>query len=410
MCKNLKVRQRNLFQNLSLFNAIIFIAVFLLTQMTIPVFVKASSLIIYDGAFSNGNGEKAEFSSDNAVIKYSVDVEGDSDRVFIVLALYDNKGKQLKDIKYKKYSVSGYKTISLDISLPSGDEYTGNYLVKAMLWSNFKKIIPLTDAIICQQERNWPEIIELNDYINIEENTTTYYYPWLANYHLTDNEQLSYDYKGSEGGQRVTCGAVSPKNPNKMIIGLDTVAFYKTSDGGINWNLSFGDGMHQRGISSVIYHPDDDNILFCTACSSKESEYQGIYKSCDGGETWVQKHTMQNGYGCALKLFAFGDVVGGKRVIYAASYKGGVFASYDDGETWQSIGLENVSVYNLTFSNGVLIATTPELGVMTTTNDGESWISKNTNLHYCISCRCYIFKRAEKRTNYFRSFNFRQRR
>lgn len=366
---------------LSRFNTIILIAVFLLTQIMIPVFANESNLIIYDGTFSNGNDEKAEFSSNNAVIKYSVDVDvnGEKDKVFLVLALYDKKGTQLKDVKSEKHVIRGLQTISSEISLPSGDEYTGDYIVKAMLWSNFKKIIPLTEARICQQERNWPEIIELNDYINVEENTTTYYYPWLANYHLTDNEQLSYDYKGSEGGQRVTCGAVSPKNPNKMIIGLDTVAFYKTSDGGINWYPSFGDGMHQRGISSVVYHPDDDNILFCTACSSKESDYQGIYKSCDGGDTWVQKHTMQNMYGCALKLFAFGDVVSGKRVIYAASYKGGVFASYDDGETWQSIGLENVSVYNLTFSNGILIATTPELGVMTT-NDGESWIAKNTNL------------------------------
>ena len=363
------------------FSTVVFIAVFLLTQFMIPVFANDSGLIIYDGTFSNGNDEKVEFSSNNAVIKYSVDVEGRNDKVFLVLALYNNNEKQLVDIVSKKFSISGLRTISADISLPSGDEYTGDYVVKAMLWSNLKKIIPLTKASVCRQERNWPEIKELADYISIEENTTTYYSPWLVNYHLTDNEQISYDYKGSEGGQRVTCGAVNTKNPNEMIIGLDTTAFYKTSDGGINWYPSFVDGMHQRGISSVIYHPDYDDVLFCTACSSDyTSVYQGIYKSTDGGNTWIQKHTMPNAYGCALKLFAFGDIVGGKRVIYAASYKGGVFASYDDGETWTSIGLEDVVVYNLTFSNGTLIATTPALGVMTTTNDGESWIAKNTNL------------------------------
>ncbi|MBE7038206.1 MAG: hypothetical protein E7404_04800, partial [Ruminococcaceae bacterium] len=160
---------------LSRFNTIILIAVFLLTQIMIPVFANESNLIIYDGTFSNGNDEKAEFSSNNAVIKYSVDVDvnGEKDKVFLVLALYDKKGTQLKDVKSEKHVIRGLQTISSEISLPSGDEYTGDYIVKAMLWSNFKKIIPLTEARICQQERNWPEIIELNDYINVEENTTT---------------------------------------------------------------------------------------------------------------------------------------------------------------------------------------------------------------------------------------------
>jgi len=79
---------------LSRFNTIILIAVFLLTQIMIPVFANESNLIIYDGTFSNGNDEKAEFSSNNAVIKYSVDVDvnGEKDKVFLVLALYDKKG------------------------------------------------------------------------------------------------------------------------------------------------------------------------------------------------------------------------------------------------------------------------------------------------------------------------------
>jgi len=362
------------------FNAVILIAVFLLTQMMIPTFAEESTLIIHGGTFTNGNGEKAEFSSNNAVIKYSVDLEGQNDKVVLVLALYDEKGTQLKNVKVKSREISGLQTISAKVSLPAGDEYRDGYIVKAMLWSNLKGMVPLAQASVCQQERNWPEIVELADYVNIEENTATYYHPYLANYHLTDNEQLTYDYRGAEAGQRVTCGAVNPSNPNEMIIGLDTTAFYKTSDGGINWYPSFGEGMHQRGISSVIYHPDYENVLFCTACSSKDSEYQGIYKSTDGGDTWVQKHSMPNTYGCALKLFAFGDIVGGKRAIYAASYKGGVFASYDDGETWTNIGLDNVVVFNLTFSDGMLIAVTPELGVMTTTDDGKNWVAKNNGL------------------------------
>lgn len=49
--------------------------------------------------------------------------------------------------------------------------------------------------------RKWPEIADYPDYVDIDDYTTTYYKPWLLNYHFTEPVQVERDYKGGEGGK-----------------------------------------------------------------------------------------------------------------------------------------------------------------------------------------------------------------
>jgi photosystem II stability/assembly factor-like uncharacterized protein len=120
-----------------------------------------------------------------------------------------------------------------------------------------------------------------------------------------------------------------------MILAGTEDGIFRSSDGGQNWTEA-GDGLAERHIRWLAYHPDASNFEFAG------TEPADIFISHNGGEFWREcpevpilrdQHQWSLPYspeaGC-VRGFAFQ----GSRV-YAAVEVGGVLRSDDSGETWQ---------------------------------------------------------------------------
>jgi len=253
-----------------------------------------------------------------------------------------------------------------------------------------------------------PTLPELPDYINIDEYTTTYYKPWLANRHITSVGDILEDRKGGEMGQRITCGAISPTNPNRLMIGTDVVGLWRSDDFGATWHPS-SKGINIMGVASIAYDPDDENIVYVSACpnGSKFSENAGIYKSVDGGITWEFKTQLQSLFGLSIELIEFTEKnADGIRTIYAASYDGdGIVASYDGGETWENIGMKDRFIYSITYNEGELIISSPTHGVEVSKDGGKTWETRNEGFKIFdiqIAGSSYEYARVNKTNQIYR--------
>jgi hypothetical protein len=114
--------------------------------------------------------------------------------------------------------------------------------------------------------------------------------------------------------------AASALDPNIVLCGTAFAGpnfVYRSTDGGQNWNLTSYSGGDIRGIK--FFPNSSDNVILIGG---------GIYKSTNGGVSWVHKSSVTNG-----RAFCFKH--NQPDTIFAAT-QGGVLISTDQGETWTS--------------------------------------------------------------------------
>jgi photosystem II stability/assembly factor-like uncharacterized protein len=184
---------------------------------------------------------------------------------------------------------------------------------------------------------------------------------------------------------------------------------YRSTDGGSSWqDMGLKQSEH---ISKIIVHPNDSNTIWAASQGPLWSSggERGLYKSTDGGKTWVNKLNINEWTGVT-------DLVidpTNPDVLYLASWQrhrnvaahmgGGpgtsLYKSVDGGETWFKIdnGLptSNMGKIGLAISpiNPEVLYTAIELdrrkgAVYRSSNSGGSWtkmsdtVSGGTGPHY----------------------------
>lgn len=184
---------------------------------------------------------------------------------------------------------------------------------------------------------------------------------------------------------------------------------YKSDDDGKTWiNMGLKTTEH---ISKIIVHPENSDIVWVAAQGPlwSKGRQRGLYKSIDGGKTWIKKLGKGEWTGVTDLLIDPSN----PNVLYAAtwdrhrtvaSYLGGgpgsgIHKSIDGGETWKElkkgIPKSNLGKIGLSISHfdPEVIYAAIELdrrkgGVFMSTNKGESWtkqsnaISGGTGPHY----------------------------
>jgi len=91
---------------------------------------------------------------------------------------------------------------------------------------------------------------------------------------------------GLSGGGAMYTPAISPHDPDLMLLNCDMGAAYRTTDGGKTWQMLH----HERLLSSTelrpVFHPTDPNVAFAA------SGWRGpLMVSRDRGETWSRFST-----------------------------------------------------------------------------------------------------------------------
>ncbi|MCB0372409.1 MAG: hypothetical protein KDD31_05335, partial [Muricauda sp.] len=122
---------------------------------------------------------------------------------------------------------------------------------------------------------------------------------------------------------------------------------YKTTDGGANWN-KIGFENSER-IASIIVNPNNSQEIYVGVLGALwgDSEERGVYKSSDGGATWVRLLYIDPKTGCADLAMDPSN----PNVLYASMWefrrtgwsfesggdKSALYKSTDSGKTWNKI-------------------------------------------------------------------------
>ncbi len=222
----------------------------------------------------------------------------------------------------------------------------------------------------------------------------------------------------NEGSYSIGCVTIDPKNPNIIWVGTGennsqrSVGYgdglYKSTDGGESWNkVGLENSEH---IAKILIDPRNSNVVYVAAQGPlwNSGGDRGLYKTTDGGVTWnlvleIDEHTGVT------------DIVMDPRnpdEIYAASYQrrrhiwvlinggpgGGIHKTSDGGASWEKLtnGLPggDVGRIGLAISPAkpdnvfaIIEAADDASGFYCSTNRGATWEKRNDAI--CTSPQYY---------------------
>lgn len=135
---------------------------------------------------------------------------------------------------------------------------------------------------------------------------------------------------------RVTAVAAIAGNPAIYYIGTPGGGVWKTTDGGTVWRPIF-DAERVAPIGALAVAPSDPQIVYVgTGDQSNGAQGQGVYKSTDGGKTWVAEGLADTRIINAVVVDPrnANDVLVGAMGAGAKSQARGVYKSTDGGQRW----------------------------------------------------------------------------
>jgi photosystem II stability/assembly factor-like uncharacterized protein len=156
---------------------------------------------------------------------------------------------------------------------------------------------------------------------------------------------------GLKDGRHIIRIIVHPKNPDIVWVAVVGHLFgpnnergvYKTTDGGKTWKRTLFVNS-QTGCSDLVMEPGNPLVFYAGMWHVKRTPYSmesggegsGLYKSTDGGETWVN---LTAGKGLPKGIWGIVDVSVAQSntdKVYAMieNAKGGLYTSTDGGLTW----------------------------------------------------------------------------
>ncbi|MEO6589651.1 MAG: FG-GAP-like repeat-containing protein [Pyrinomonadaceae bacterium] len=188
---------------------------------------------------------------------------------------------------------------------------------------------------------------------------------------------------------RINAIAVSPSNPQLILLGTATGGVWRSTDGGANFSPT-SDGQIDLAVGSIAFAPSDNSIVYA-GMGDKASNYfgSGVLKSTDSGQTWTQvSNTTLPSPGRISKIEV--DTVNPNRVYVAqysyrsgnSSFSSGFFVSSDGGVSWTKTisGLARDLIRHPAQPNTLYLALarndsgTPSTGgIFKSDNNGMTW-------------------------------------
>jgi len=169
--------------------------------------------------------------------------------------------------------------------------------------------------------------------------------------------------------------AFHPGNPNIMYIAAAQGGVWKTTDGGITWNV-YTDNLGSISSGDIAIDPTNPNILYYGTGElnySLDSQYgDGIYKSTNAGLNWLKISPATQTGTYTGKIIV--DPVNPQNVYAAGNV--GVFKSTNGGVNWASTQFINSSSLVMHPNNPSILYTSNGTGpnvIYKTTNGGTNW-------------------------------------
>ena len=157
-------------------------------------------------------------------------------------------------------------------------------------------------------------------------------------------ETLKYRLAGPYRGGRVTAVTGVPEEPMTYFFGASGGGVWKTDDGGHTWKNITDGSLNVGSVGAITVAPSDSAVIYVgtgSACPrGNVSIGDGMYRSTDGGETWVHMGLKKAGLISRIRVhpddpnLVYAAVLGN---IFGPNPERGVFRSRDGGSTWEKV-------------------------------------------------------------------------
>ncbi len=160
---------------------------------------------------------------------------------------------------------------------------------------------------------------------------------------------------------------VDPTNPDIIYIGTERNGLLKSTDGGTNWTR-MRQGLRSFNNSYAEFYDlciaaSQTNILYAATVDSPgpvtdnyPSSHAGVYKSTNGGQTWVRKNCGIDNSSITVvqidpenPLIAVIGIRGGSTSFTELNgqyFNGGIYRTIDGGESWVKVNVHTGDIYS----------------------------------------------------------------
>ena len=184
------------------------------------------------------------------------------------------------------------------------------------------------------------------------------------------------------GDSQVRALASDPSNPNIVYAGSN-YGIYRSEDAGNSW-AKLDSPMDGLSIWSIAIDPSDSNTLFAGTSPPF------VFRSRDSGKSW-QKLSVTIAQECAIGLPRVTAMLVDRNTVLAGVEIDGVYRSRDGGDTWAHVdsGITNPDIHGMAFSRGeqetVLVSTPGE--IFASQDQGETFqslaVTSSFAMPYC---------------------------
>ena len=198
-------------------------------------------------------------------------------------------------------------------------------------------------------------------------------------------------HNNSDSSGLGTCVTIDPTNTDIIYYGrhddlrVSNGRFLsKSYDGGASWTDISPAGLNEWGVSAIRVAPNDHNTLYLA------TRGDGVYKSTDGGQSWVEKNM---GIGLTIGATIEIDAITGS--LFLGIYLDGIYKSTDGGDNWQKISrnINAAGINDIAFAGqpNAAIFAVGATGCFSRASESPEWQSVNvgippTNLSSAVEC------------------------
>ena len=152
-------------------------------------------------------------------------------------------------------------------------------------------------------------------------------------------------YKSNDGGsnwRRITQGldaefftalsslALSPNNPQRLLLASEQNGIYRSVDGGESWARANG-GLDSRFTDLLEISPIDGNLSLVTVAKEKLGEATQLYRTEDGANNWQK--VLEHPY--PITAISFSPT--NRAVVLLGDREGNLLLSQDSGKSWTEL-------------------------------------------------------------------------
>jgi photosystem II stability/assembly factor-like uncharacterized protein len=196
---------------------------------------------------------------------------------------------------------------------------------------------------------------------------------WGGQPHLA-SAQTSSDAWVSHGPVEgiVNAVAVDPLIPRTLYAGTDQEGLFKSTDGGETW-VAVNNGLPGLRVWRLAIDPQLSSTLYATIAGA------GIFKSVDGGGTWS---AAQTGIPPSVRMSVLALAIDPQTpmTLYAGTNGDSLFKTTDGGASWSRSGPMNTQAIVIDPQNSSTVYAGTDLQLFKSTDGGANWTTLQTGL------------------------------